>query len=143
MKSNRKLIVKANSLKTSLKRFKEFWEKAERGEAGNTPVEILSFENSAVLVKVLSPKRLALLQQLHEAGKVSIRQLAKILERDYRNVHQDVKSLCKVGLILEDKSGKFYAPWNSIVTEIPLCTNSTAKHCHSHHRYLSQDTAHG
>ena len=80
-------------------------------------------------MKILSPKRLELLKTLHTLGTISIRQLAKELHRDYSNVHQDVKALNKVGVILESE-GKYYVPWETIMTEISLCTKDSPKHCH-------------
>ncbi len=77
--SKRKLSVKISSLEGALEEFKDVWEQTEHGEKLKTPIEILSFENSFVLMKTLSPKRLTLLQAVHQMGKVSVRQLAKFL----------------------------------------------------------------
>lgn len=127
--TKKKLIVKVGSLEDSLNKFKSVWKRAEKGEKFSTPIEILSFENAPALMKMLSPKRLELLQVLHLLGLTSIRQLAKELDRDYSNVHQDVKALNKIGVILEE-DGKYYAPWETIVTEISLCKRSLK---HKHH----------
>ncbi len=128
----KRLMVRANSLKDSLKRFKNVWERAEKGEKFDVPIEVLSFENTATLIKTLSPKRLELLQMLHALGGASIRKLAKELDRDYSNVYQDVKSLHRIGVILE-KEGVFFVPWETIVTEFPLCTKQSPKHVHRGH----------
>lgn len=128
----KKLTVKVSSLKDSLAKFKNVWAQAEKGEKFDVPIEVLSFENASTLMKTLSPKRLELLKTLHLLGIVSIRQLAKELHRDYSNVHQDVKALHQIGIVLEDK-GKYYVPWETIVTEISLCNKRSPKH--SHHRY--------
>jgi predicted transcriptional regulator len=45
--------------------------------------------------------------------------LAKKLNRDYKNVHQDIALLEKVGLI-QRKDGKVSAPWERIIAEIRL-----------------------
>lgn len=129
--TKKKLIVKVSSLESSLTKFKSAWERAENGEHVDAPVEVLSFENASTLMKTLSPKRLELLQTLHLLGAVSIRKLAKELNRDYSNVHQDVKALNQIGVVLADE-GKYYVPWETIVTEISLCTAGSPKH--SHHR---------
>jgi predicted transcriptional regulator len=119
--TKKQLIVKVSSLDSSLAKFKDMWERAEKGERVGAPVEVLSFENASILMKTLSPKRLELLQTLHGLGIVSIRKLAKELHRDYSNVNQDVKALNQIGIVL-DKEGKYYVPWETIVTEISLCT---------------------
>jgi predicted transcriptional regulator len=71
-------------------------------------------------MKTLTPRRLELLQQLHTLGETSIRALSKKLEREYSNVHQDIKALHHVGLVLQNDSGKYSVPWDKIVTEIPM-----------------------
>jgi len=130
--TKKKLTVQVSSLEISLAKFKEVWERAEKGEKFRAPVEILSFENAAILMKTLSPKRLELLQTLHLLGLVSIRKLANALHRDYSNVHQDVKALNQIGVILE-KESKYYVPWETIITEISLCTATSPKHTHHNH----------
>ena len=116
----RKLTVKVSSLDEALADFKTAWEKAEAGDKFATPIEVIGFENAALLMKTLTPRRLELLQKLHAMGNSSIRALAKELERDYSNVHQDVDILSKVGLLLKDKKGRYSMPWDKIITEIPM-----------------------
>lgn len=127
--TKKKLIVKVSSLESSLAKFKSVWERAEKGKKFDASVEILSFENASTLMKTLSPKRLELLQTLHTLGTVSIRQLAKELHRDYSNVHQDVKALSQIGVILV-KDSKYYVPWETIITEISLRRGVSTKHKH-------------
>lgn len=131
--SKRQLTVKVSSLKEAINEFKSTWKRHEQGEKLNTPIEILRFENTLVLMKTLTPRRLELLQQLHTLGKTSIRALAKKLAREYSNVHQDVKALHHVGLVLQDNTGKYFVPWDKIVTEIPMTIMPTQK-VRKHHR---------
>jgi predicted transcriptional regulator len=131
--TKKQLIVKVSSLENSLAKFKDTWERAEKGEQFSVPVEVLSFENSSTLMKTLSPKRLELLQTLHIMGTVSIRKLARELNRDYSNVHQDIKALNQIGVVLETE-GKYYVPWETIVTEFSLCTAASPKHNHRKHK---------
>ncbi len=95
------------------------WEGAERGAAPEKPVDRLYFQSLETLLSVLSTRRLDLLKVLHESGPSSVRALTKILNRDYKNVHQDVALLEKVGLI-ERTGGKISAPWERIIAEIRL-----------------------
>jgi predicted transcriptional regulator len=117
---NKRLTVKVGGLKEALHEFKSTWKRHAQGEKLKTPIETLRFEDSLTLMKTLTPKRLELLQQAHTLGKISIRALAKKLEREYSNVHQDVKALYRVGLMLQDDSGKYYVPWDKIITELPM-----------------------
>lgn len=135
--AKRQLTVKVSSIEDTLARFKEVWEQAEQGEKiAGAPLEIVSFENAILLMKALSPKRLELLQQLHATGKTSIRALAKKLTRDYSNVHEDMKALHQLGLILQDHQKKYYMPWDKIVTEIPMNILPVSKKGHGHKKSL-------
>jgi len=118
--SKRQLMVKVSSFKSAINEFKDVWKRHEQGANLSTPIETLRFENTHTLMKTLTPRRLELLQHLHRLGKTSIRALAKELEREYSNVHQDVKILHHVGLVLQDDLGKYFVPWDKIVTELPL-----------------------
>lgn len=64
--------------------------------------------------------RIQALTVLHEEGPSAIRALAKKLRRDYKNVHQDIQILERIGLVEETKGGLVAAPFNKIVAEIQL-----------------------
>jgi len=49
--------------------------------------------------KVLTPKRLELLRAIRRDRPASISQLAKLLGRDFKNVHADVQALARYGLV--------------------------------------------
>ena len=95
------------------------WERAEQGLAPEQPVDRLYFQSLETLLGVLSTRRLDLLKVLHELGPSSVRALSKKLNRDYKNVHQDVALLEKNGLI-QRKGEKVAAPWDRIIAEIRL-----------------------
>lgn len=116
---NKKISIKIGTLEESLAKFKEAWGKIKKGKSPKEPIETLHFENTFLLLKTLTPRRLELMQQLHLMGPSSIRSLAKALQRDYKNVFEDVKALTLIDLIVcEDK--KYYVPWDVIKTEIPM-----------------------
>lgn len=50
---------------------------------------------------------------------LNIHQLAKALERNYKNVHTDVKALEDLGL-LEREKGKLVAPFDEIEIKVDL-----------------------
>ena len=95
------------------------WKKAEQGIQPEGE-EHLYFEDAASLLKVLSNQRLILLSTLLRSGHSSIRALSKKLQRNYKNVHADVKTLRSVGLIRLDEQDKIFVPWRKIYTEIDL-----------------------
>lgn len=96
------------------------WKAAERSEAPKRPVERIYFSDVATLLKTLTNRRYDLLHSLRHQGPLSARALSQLLERDYKNVHTDVKALVQIGLIATDKDGRFYVPWDRISTEIEL-----------------------
>ncbi len=79
------------------------WHRMERGDAVNE--KHVSFENWETMVRVLSPKRLALLRHLHRHPARSIRALSLALNRNYRRVHEVVEALQSAGLLVRDKDG--------------------------------------
>jgi len=60
---------------------------------------IISFPNFAMLGKALTGNRLQILSAIRTHKPKSIQQLAKLLERDFKNVYQDVKFLESFGLL--------------------------------------------
>lgn len=103
------------------KEFINAWHRARKGEI-SIPEERCYFLDSATFFSVLSKRRIALLQQLHTYGVSSIRNLSKMLKRDYKNVYQDVQLLKKAGLISMDDSQRIFVPWDTINAEISLAT---------------------
>lgn len=95
-------------------------ERIEKGVTVEPQDTELNFTDAAHLLSTLSEKRMELLMFLHEHGPLNIRQLAKQLERDYSNVHTDVKLLLKLGLLATDKENKVYVPWDELAIELPL-----------------------
>jgi len=61
--------------------------------------EELYFADLATLRKALSPKRLALLWAIVEQNPHSVRELAKRVGRDIKNVSQDLAFLSRLGLV--------------------------------------------
>ena len=114
--SKRILHIGIASVEALGQRFIDTWQQAERNEE-ITPHESVNFEDLATLLATLTPKRWALLQQLHRQGPVSIYALAKSLSRDYKNVHSDVKALIELGIIERDANDKVIVPWDEINIE--------------------------
>ena len=105
--------------KHGYERFVEAWHKAETGDIEQVEVH-LNFEDFAMLLSVLTPKRLALLKSLRQHGPLSVRALAKRLERDYKNVHADVAALEGMGLIERTDKGLLNTPWDVIDAHVRL-----------------------
>jgi len=101
-------------MRDALDRFEAAW---NRRTEGRNPLHVLSVADLPLLLRTLTPARWALLERLREAGASSIYELAKRLERDYKNVHTDVARLAQIGLIEKQADGRVRVPWDVVRAE--------------------------
>ncbi|MGO9451196.1 MAG: hypothetical protein ACLQDV_09175 [Candidatus Binataceae bacterium] len=116
----RKLSVGIRGAHESAQEFVTAWRSAARGKRAEKPTERLYFESLETMLKVLTPRRLEVLKRLREVGPMSVRAIANAMKRDYKNVHNDIRILERVGLVLRASDGRLIAPWDKIVAEIAL-----------------------
>ncbi|WP_135824268.1 HVO_A0114 family putative DNA-binding protein [Halorussus ruber] len=74
-------------------------EAAEEDVSLDDAQPVLNFESYADLSRLLSQKNLELLEAIAEHEPDSIRQAAKIVERDYKQVHRNLAELEDIGVI--------------------------------------------
>jgi predicted transcriptional regulator len=98
----------------------ETCERIERGLPVTPHDTEVNFADAATMLSTLSEKRMELLVYLHEHGPMNIRRLAKSLERDYSNVHTDVKLLLRLGLLATNEDKHVLVPWDELAIELPL-----------------------
>ena len=115
----RQIKIGVSDAVTTAKDFIEAWKLAERGEKVQEK-NMLHFENLKILLKTLTPGRWTLLKKLHANGPLSIRALANDLDRDYKNVHTDVRRLENVGLIGRTKDDRIIVPWDIVEARLLL-----------------------
>jgi predicted transcriptional regulator len=115
----RLLELRVSSPGDALDRFEAAWNRLAEGRPVRK-LAVLSFVDLPALIKSLSPARLALLQKLRQAGPVSIYELAKRLERDYKNVHTDVTQLAKLGLVDREGDNRVTVRWEILRAELRL-----------------------
>ena len=108
-----------NAADDALDRFEAAWHLAS-GRKPPAPLALLSFADLPLLVKTLTPARWDLLQRLAKAGPVTVYALAKLLERDYKNVHTDVAQLISLGLIQKTEENLVRVGWQAIRAELRL-----------------------
>ena len=114
-----KLEIRLGAAGDALDRFEAAWNRVLEGRAMR-PLEVLSFEDLPLLTKTLSPARWALLQDLKAKGPCSIYELARRLNRDYKNVHTDVTQLAALGLIERRADGLVAVRWELLRAELRL-----------------------
>ena len=108
------LELRVADARDALDRFEAAW---NRRTEGRSPLHILSLADLPLLLRTLTPARWDLLERLREAGPLSIYELAKRLERDYKNVHTDVSRLAAIGLIDKQADGRVGVPWDVVRAE--------------------------
>ena len=99
-----------------------------------TPQESrLYFESAEELRQVLTERRIELLMTIVRHQPASVRELAKLSGRDYKNVSEDIALLEQLGLvILEERGGRGGAkapvvPYDEIQVTINLRTTNEAQ----------------
>lgn len=115
----RKIEVTVGSLSGALDRFEQTWRRGMAGKARTADVR-LTFESLPVLLKNLTPARWTLLEQLKREGPLSINELARRLERNYKNVHTDVSRLIELGLIARRDDQRVAVVWDIVTAEMRL-----------------------
>jgi len=79
-----------------------------------------SFESTADLWRTLSPKRWDVLKAMTGAGALSMREVARRVERDVKGVHTDVHALLNAGLLDKTDDGKIVFPFDSVHVDFML-----------------------
>ena len=80
----------------------------------------IGFDDVGEMFAVFTPKRWELIGVLRENGPLSVAQLARLLKRDYKNVHNDCDRLTEWMAIEKDENGLVFAPYSEIVVEMKL-----------------------
>ena len=113
------LEIRVGPAADALDRFEAAWNRAAEGRGFRT-LHVLSFDNLPLLAKTLTPARWELLKALREAGAVTIYELGKRLQRNYKNVHTDVTQLAALGLIERTSDNLITVPWDVLRAEWSL-----------------------
>lgn len=129
--------MKVRKIRVVVKLWKDVWAKErkmarrlDRGESGPISAEeTLYFTSLEELRQVLTDKRLELLRLIHAQKPPSIKELAALARRDFKNVNADVHLLARLGLLelTEEKAGPKRrgrkpprVPYAAVSVEIPL-----------------------
>jgi len=86
----------------------------------------LNFATAAQLFSELTPKRMELLDALKRTGPQSVYSLAKLLGRNYSNVHATVARLLELDLIARNDEGKVFVPWDDVEIHVSLSGTKAA-----------------
>jgi predicted transcriptional regulator len=81
---------------------------------------LFEFESPAAMFRLLTPKRWELLETLQTKGPCGVRELARLLERDVRRVHDDLSVLLEADLVEKTEEGKLIVPFGEIHADFVL-----------------------
>lgn len=109
------VILDVRSPKEALADFTRVW-KTGKGEK----VARITFATPELLWKVLTAKRWQLLKAMCEAGPLSIREVARRVDRDVKAVHTDVTALLNAGVLDRVEDGRVVFPFDSVKVEFLL-----------------------
>ena len=110
------LELRIGDARDALDRFEAAWNRRNEGRKLER-LRVLSLEDLPLLLRTLTPARWELIDRLREAGPLSIYQLAKLLRRDYKNVHTDVTALARISLIEKQDDARVLVPWDAVRAE--------------------------
>lgn len=77
----------------------------------------ISFATPELLWKVLTAKRGAILKAMAGQGPLTIREVARRVERDVKGVHGDVHRLLEAGVLERTETGRVAFPFDAIRVE--------------------------
>ena len=97
-------------------------ETLERGDAADsTPT--LSFTSYDDLMATLTPRVLDLIKAIRREEPSSINETARIVDRDVKNVHEELSQLAQLGVIFFEEEGQSKRPvvwFNELVINLPF-----------------------
>jgi len=82
--------------------------------------EFISFATVELLWKVLTAKRWDILQTMTGQGEMTIREVARRVDRDVKAVHGDVQALVVAGVLDRAKSGRVIFPYDAVHVDFTL-----------------------
>jgi predicted transcriptional regulator len=80
----------------------------------------ISFASPELLWEVLTAKRWEILKALTGAEPLSIRAIARRVERDVKAVHADVHALLDAGILDRTEDGKIVFPYEAVHVDFTL-----------------------
>ena len=115
------LIIGNQSAKDINERLVRVWKTGKAEPAAR--LDFLSLDDAW---KLLSDKRRAIMHAMAGAGPVSIREIARRVERDVRAVHSDVRLLHHAGVIDRTEDGRMVLPYKTIKFDFTIETQRAA-----------------
>ena len=97
-------------------------EAVERGDAVDSS-PTLSFTSYDDLMETLTPRVLDLIEAIRRDGPASINETARVVDRDVKNVHEELSRLAQLGIIFFEEDGQSKRPvvwFDELVITLPF-----------------------
>ncbi len=94
----------------------------ERGDVVDSP-PTLSFTSYDDLLQTLTPRVLDLLEAIRREEPSSINETARVVDRDVKNVHEELSWLAQLGIIFFEEDGQSKRPvvwFDELVINLPF-----------------------
>ena len=91
-----------------------------RATARHYQGEVLNFESAGAFFGRMTERRWDLVRALQGQGEISLRELARRVERDVKRVHEDVQDLIELGLIERGEGGGVVCPFTTVHIDMEL-----------------------
>ena len=124
---NRTLHVRIDSTEETRAELRKRVRALERGEEADDML-VLNLHNEADLARIVSPTNLELLRAVARRDPQSMREVADIVDRDYRDVHRNLSELAALNVVRFEESGRSKRPvvdFDEIEVEIPVADDAT------------------
>lgn len=92
----------------------------KRAKAATYQGEILNFESTGAFFTHLTERRWQIVRVLQGRGETPVRELARLLRRDVKRVHEDVTILTELGLLERTENGGVICPFASVHIDMRL-----------------------
>ena len=80
----------------------------------------ISFASADLLWSVLTRRRWEIIQAMAGKGGLSIRAVARAVDRDFKGVHSDVQILLNTGILDKQDDGKIAFPYDAVHVDFVL-----------------------
>ena len=80
----------------------------------------ISFESVGELWRVMAPKRMEIVRTMTGAGPLTIREVARRVDRDFKAVHSDVTMLANAGILERTERGAVQFPYDRVHVEFDM-----------------------
>jgi predicted transcriptional regulator len=87
---------------------------------GKAQGQFIGFATPELLFQTLTQLRWKILKAMTGAGPLSIREVARRVERDVKRVHEDVSALLDVGVLERTEDGAIVFPYDAIHVDFTL-----------------------